>query len=115
VKVGDDVVIRYYEALALKLNKSANPQLGMTEVAMVERAPEGGRPAAAVGREMKGNMKVVLIKKGDKSVTLQGKDRHIRWIKVKDPRVQPYLGKIKAGDIVDINYKEALAVSVERA
>jgi hypothetical protein len=113
VKVGDDVAVRYYDALAVELQKSENPELGLAESTTTERAAAGQRPGGTAGRQVKGNLKVVLINLRDNSVTLQGKPGQVRWVKVRDPQMQAFLRQIKNGDIVSITYQEALALSVE--
>ena len=59
-------------------------------------------------------LEVLVVNRGDNSITFKGPEGRTRWVKVKSPRLQPYLKKLKYGDLVSLTYTEALAVSVER-
>jgi hypothetical protein len=115
VKVGDEVVVRFYEALALEIKKAGKAKVGLTETVKTDRAKPGQRPAGVVATQVKANLEVLVVNRGDDSVTLKGPAGHVRWVKVKDPDLKPYLKTLKVGDIVAITYTEALAVSVEPA
>jgi hypothetical protein len=115
VKVGDNVVIQYYEAIAIDIKKPDKAKVGMVHTSKLDRAVPGERPAGVLSTQTTMNMKVLLVNLGDNSVTFKGPKNRTEWIKVKDPSLQPYLKDLKVGDIVSITYDEALAVSVEPA
>jgi hypothetical protein len=115
VKVGDNVVIKYYEAIAISILKPEKAKVGVVQTEKVDRAVPGERPAGLMCTQTTMNMKVLVVNLGDNSVTLQGPKKRTEWIKVKDPDLQPHLKDLQVGDIVQITYDEALAMSVEES
>jgi hypothetical protein len=57
--------------------------------------------------------KVLAVDTDSNSVALRGPQGATHIIQVQDPDLQAQLGKIKAGDSVDVTYTQAVAVSVE--
>ena len=112
VKVGDQVVAKYYESLAIEVKKPGDATPGVTKEEVVGRAKPGEMPAGVVGSQVTitATVKAIDIKKP--SVTLQGPEGKTKEIKVKDPKK---LKNVKVGDKVVITYTEALALSVEKA
>src|SRR5215831_18487971 len=101
VNVGDPVVATYVEALAFKLVKPGTGAPGVTaQEARVSSKP-GETPAGAVGRQITATVTVTAINKKAHSVT----------VKAQDPK---NLDLIKVGDLVDITYTQALAVSLDK-
>jgi hypothetical protein len=115
VKVGDNVVVKYYEAIAIDIKKPEKAKVGMVQTVKLDKAVPGERPAGLMCTQTTMNMKVLVVNLGDNSVTFKGPKKRVEWVKVKDPNLQPYLKDLKVGDIVTITYDEALAVSVEEA
>jgi Cu/Ag efflux protein CusF len=111
VKVGDQVVVRYAQALTLTLMKSGAVSPSRTESAAGGRSPEGDRPAGAIGQKVEITADVVAVDSKKKTITLRGPEHEVD-LKVRDPA---QLKLIKAGDQVHAVYTEAVAVSVEPA
>jgi hypothetical protein len=57
-------------------------------------------------------MTVTSINKGTSEATLVGPDGVSNVVKVRDPR---RLDAVEVGDVVDLTFTEALAISVEKA
>lgn len=112
VKRGDLVVVGYEESIALKLKKpgEAEPEAAVAEV--TERANPGEKPAAAAADAVTVTAKIVKIDKKTKRVTLKGPEGNTAVVAVKDPA---RLERVKVGDLVEITYTQALAISVEAA
>jgi Cu/Ag efflux protein CusF len=108
VKVGDIVVAKYYESLALKVTKDGAPT-GDAVTAAVS-APKGQMPAGAVVQSDTIKAKVTAIGKHKDWVTLVGPEGNALTIKVKDPK---NLAGVKVGDDVSATYTQALAIAVE--
>jgi hypothetical protein len=115
LKVGDHIVIHYIEAVALDIKKSGTAKVGLVKTQEIHRAASSESPAGIMVERTTANVKVLLVNKGDNSVTFQNTQGHTEWIKVKDPKLKPYVKKLKVGDIVSITYDEAVALSVEPA
>jgi Cu/Ag efflux protein CusF len=110
VKRGDLVVVGYQESIALKLKKHGEPKVSSAEVA--ERAEPGQMPGAGAADSISITAKIIKIDKKTQHVTLQGPKGRTAVVAVKDPA---RLEKIKVGDLVEITYTRALAISVEPA
>lgn len=111
LKVGDKVNVEYTQALAVALTPATGGEEERGEVAALERAPEGEKPAGVLARRVDIKAKVEAIDTEKREVTLKGPDRTVKLAVGEDID----LGKIKVGDQVFASYEEALAVSVEPA
>jgi hypothetical protein len=108
VKVGDVVVAKYYESLAVKVTKPGAPAADAVTSAVA--APAGQKPAGAVVQQDTIKAKVTAIGKKKDWVTLLGPEGNSVTIKVKDSK---NLDGVKVGDDVEATYTQALAVAVE--
>ena len=112
VKVGDRVVAKYYEAVAVSLSKDLTGGVAeKKETVSAERAPLGQKPAGALRNTVDIVANVIAINKKTRKVTLKGPERTIT---VKAPQ-DVDLGKIKVGDQVRVSYVEEFAIAVEPA
>jgi hypothetical protein len=111
IKVGDDVVARYYEALSLTLVKDGKELVERKESADAYKAKAGERPAAAVGRQVEVMADVTAVNPKTQKVTLRGPKQTVE-LKVADPE---QFKLIKVGDQIKAVYQEAVALSVEPA
>jgi len=111
IKVGDRVIVKYVEALSLELKKTKAP-LEVTGDAAVARAPAGGRPAGAVGREVHAIVDVVAVDPKKSTISLKGPRGNVFELKVQN---QDHFKVVKKGDQVEVVYTEALAIAVTPA
>jgi hypothetical protein len=95
VKPGDQLVVRYFEPLALFVRKATEPR-APTEGTVVEVISKGKRPVAVAvdTAEFKGTIEAIDYTK--RRVTLKGPEGKTRTIKV-DPSVKR-LDEVKRGD-----------------
>jgi hypothetical protein len=117
VKVGDKVRIEYYRSAFVEIEKGdAGGDLGTEVSAAKMSAPEGQKPAGAVGVEMVRRAEVMFVDPVQQFITFLSPDRGLRKISLKDtPELQHYLKELKKGDIVQVTYTEALGISLEPA
>jgi hypothetical protein len=111
VKVGDIITAKYTEAIAYQVRKSTSAT-GATSSTAVTSAPLGSKPAAVVAQQTTVAVTVTAIDTKIPTITFQGPEGNTRTIKVKDPKK---LVGVKVGDVVDITYTEAMAVTVTEA
>jgi len=109
VKVGDQVRVRYAEALSLTLKKDGKELRTAKEASEAMRAPAGARPGAAVGEQVTVIADVIAINAKTHEVTLRGPNRTVD-LYVEDPK---QLKLIKVGDQVEAVYTQAVAITVE--
>ena len=111
VKKGDDVVVTYYESLAITLRKpgEAMPGVGVADTGV--RAKPGEKPGAAVGQQTTITATVVGLDKKKGTVTLKGPRGNVKTITAREPkRLEP----VKVGDLIEVVYTEAVAISVDK-
>jgi Cu/Ag efflux protein CusF len=114
VKVGDEVVVHYQQALAIQV-KAAEPGAVLsqpTEELGAQRAAPGEKPAGIVARKVTLNATVEAIDKKKQTVRLKGSGGNTVELQVKDPK---RLENVKVGDIVTAEYSEAMALAVQPA
>ena len=117
VKVGDLVDIQYYRSAIAELVKvDENTTLDTTVSGVKATRPEGDKPGGAIGLQVKRRAEVMFVDPIQKFITFLSPDRGLRKISLENsPELQHYLKELKKGDIVEVTYTEALAISLEPA
>lgn len=118
VKVGDKVVVEYYEGILAELDTSGTASKGVTVTEGAARAPLGQHPAGAMTQVVSKTVQLDFIDAHRNVVTFHDVGAAAdtaRTISVKKPEFQKMLKKLKVGDKVTISYFEALAMSVKPA
>lgn len=110
VRVGDNVTVTYYQSLAYDVTKAGEGTPGVTSAEALARAKPGEKPGGAVGRIITITATITAIDKAAQTVTLKGPDGDMVTVKARDPKK---LDKVAVGDLVNITYTEAVAISVE--
>jgi hypothetical protein len=112
IKLGDFVVVRYTEALALELRKNKTTDMDVTVREGSSEAKPGERPSVSGEREVSAVATVVDVDQQKSTITLQGPDGNLVELDVLNPA---QFKVVKKGDQVDVKYTKALALSVEPA
>lgn len=112
IKVGDPVVGKYYEALALEVKKAGTASPGLTTQQGVASSKAGDTPAGAVGQQVTLTVTIVAIDKAAKTVTIKGAEGTTETVKARDPK---NLDAVKVGDLVEITYTRALAIALDKS
>lgn len=113
IMVGDTVVVKHLQALAVDLIKSPGSD-GIREIVQREGvmiAKPGALPGAIAGRETIIIANVWAVDKKRQIVTLRGARDNLVNFKVKDP---VKLAAVQVGDQIELKYVEAVAVAVTR-
>jgi antitoxin (DNA-binding transcriptional repressor) of toxin-antitoxin stability system len=111
VKVGDEVVITYYESIAYRLLKPGEATVPTTQTDVVETAKKGAKPAGVAGSQTTLTATIEALDLKAQTATLKRPDGKSFTVKAQDPK---NLEAVKVGDEVVITYTEALAISVEK-
>ncbi|MEM7009558.1 MAG: hypothetical protein AAF462_10530 [Thermodesulfobacteriota bacterium] len=111
IELGDQVVIEFFESVALFLGSPADKP-GESETQIMHTAAEGDKPGMIAVDVIEVIATVVEIDKENMKVKLKGPDGNVVTVKV-DPAMGN-LENIKVGDNIHARYTEALAVSVQR-
>jgi hypothetical protein len=117
VKIGDVVDIQYYRSAIAELVKvDENTTLDTTVSGAKATRPEGEKPGGAIGLQVKRRAEVMFVDPFQKFITFLSPDRGLRKISLENsPELQHYLKELKKGDIVEVTYTEALAISLQPA
>jgi len=110
VKVGDEVVAKYYESVAVEVRKPGEPG-GVVATGAVATAKPGEKPAGVVANQVTVTTTLEAIDPKKTYVILKGPEGNSVKVKVRDPK---NLKNVKVGDQVVITYTEALAISVDK-
>ena len=109
IKVGDQVAVRYLEALSLELKKGGKAPVARTESAVAGTAKAGEKPGVGGARKTTVTADVIAVDNAKQIVTLKGPELTVD-LKVHDP---DQFKLVKVGDQVEATYTEALVISVE--
>jgi hypothetical protein len=109
VKAGDDIVVKYSEAISVKLEKDVKGRSASVATTGPITAPAGSKPGMAAERQTVIVAKVVDLDPKRQEVLLQGPNNGYAEVKVKDPAV---FNDVKVGDHVQVTYTEAVVVDV---
>ncbi len=109
VKAGDDIVIKYAEAVSVKLEKGAVARGASMATTGPVTAPPGSKPGLAAERQTVIVAKVIELDPKRQEVLLQGPNDGYAEVKVKDPAV---FNNVKVGDHVQVTYTEAVVIDV---
>ena len=109
VKVGDEVVVSYTEAVAWQVKRAREGAPGVSTEEAVTRAKPGDKPGGRVGQSVTVTATITAIDMANDTVTLTGPGGRSQTIKARDPA---NLRKVQVGDLVDITYTEAVAIAV---
>ena len=111
IKVGDKVKVAYKAAMAAKISKSKEDPKTTVDAAAYT-APTGSMPAAAVGQTIKTTVQIESVDTSFETVSFKRPDGLVRTIAPASPEGKKFIRTLKKGDMVDVEYTEALAISV---
>jgi hypothetical protein len=111
IHVGDEVKITYTAAVAAEITKSKEKPATTFDSAAYA-APAGSKPGAAVGTMVTTTVQIESVDTSFDAVTFKRPDGFSRTIAVSSPEAKKFIRTLKKGDMVDVAYTEALAISV---
>lgn len=112
VKKGDEVTVTYFESLAFEVRRQGEATPGAQVTAASAAARPGERPAGLEAQQVTVTSTIEAIDERAGTVTLKDADGELFTTRVRHPE---RLKLVRVGDLVDLTYTEALAVSVEAA
>jgi hypothetical protein len=111
IKVGDPVVAKYTEAIAFEVKKPGTATPGVSAQQTVTTSKPGETPAGAISEQVSVTVTIVAIDKKAGTVTIKGPDGNTETVKARNPK---NLDAVKVGDLVEITYTRALALSLDK-
>jgi hypothetical protein len=113
VKKGDQVLVRYYQSMAVDVVVPGTESAAPTTTTRRASAEPGTTPAGVVGRQTTKTVKVLSVDPYKKAISFRDADGRWREVSMDRPDLEHYLTEIKDGDTVEVTYTEAVAVAVE--
>jgi hypothetical protein len=111
VDVGDTVVARFYESLAVEVTDA--PPGAAPAVVATARAPVGERPAAGVVVVDTAIVAIESVDVAENVVRFTDPDGRPREVEVRRPEMQEFIAKLNPGDRVLMTYGGGLAIELE--
>lgn len=108
LKVGDTVTFTYEESIEVAISKPGTAPAPQTTPTVTRAA--GDKPGGTIAQTQVATVTVVSIDTATPSITVKTQNGHTISMLVKDPSS---IAGLKAGDVVQITYTQALAVSVQ--
>ncbi len=109
IKVGDDLVFKYVEAVSIELKKGSTGRMETTTSTGPVTAPMGAKPGAGAVTTTTIVANVDQVDRAKSEVLLHGPQGRYVEVKVKDPAV---MKEVNVGDSVQATYTEAVMVEV---
>jgi len=114
IKVGDEVNVEYYQALAAEVTKAeASDSDGA--VVLGARAAEGDRPAGGIGTLYTAIVTIDSVDAAKGTVSFTGPEGKQRKTTVERDEGRAFISQLKPGDRVQLTYGESLAIAVAPA
>lgn len=113
VEVGDILSVSYYSGFLFSIAEPGQAG-GDFEVA-AGRAEEGARPGAIVGATLRETVEILSVARDGTAVSFRDPEGLIQSVEVPRKEGQEFARKLRSGDLVDIQYSEAVAIGVAPA
>ena len=111
IKVGDQLVVQYAQALTLEVKKGGGVRES-TQDAGSAQAKAGEKPAAAKAHQVTIVADVIAVDPKNMTITVKGPKGKVVDLRVNNP---DHFKVVKKGDQIEAVYVEAVAISVEPA
>ena len=106
IKVGDNLVVEYIQAVALDFQKGDGIRM-MSSIDDSARAKAGARPGAAALSKVTVVSNIWAVNQAKGTVLVRGPFGHFAEVKLKDPAL---LAGVKVGDQMKVTYTDAVAI-----
>lgn len=112
LKVGDQVLISYYQGAAAQIVKGGTKVSDPAASTFGYGNSPGMKPAGGIGQSVTETVTVQDINLPTNTVAFTKSDGTTHIIQVKSPEMQKFLRKLKPGDTVQATYTDSIAVEV---
>jgi hypothetical protein len=109
IKAGDEIVLKYTEALTVTLTRAGAPRSATVTTAAPVAAPSGSKPGVAMAQQTKVVARIEQVDARRQVVLLEWPNARYAEVKVKDAGL---FGALKVGESVEITFTEAVVVDV---
>ena len=114
IAVGDTLKVQYQAGLAATQLPAGSPLHPPQGVVAMARAAKGAAPAAAAGIGASVRVRIELIDTARDIVVFAMSSDELIAHRIATPEGREFVKKLKVGDLVQIDYDEVLALSIEK-
>jgi hypothetical protein len=111
VRVGDQVVVSYYEGVAARLVKGEQKLVDPAVSTFSYRTP-GLEPGRGDGESLTETVTVAAINRTTNTVAFTRSDGSMDTIEIRSPNMREFLKTLNPGDVVEVTYTRSVAISV---
>ena len=111
VEVGDILRVSYYRGFVFSMAEPGSA--GADAEIAAGRAEQGDRPGAMIAVATRQTVEILSVASDGKAVSFRDAGGLLQSIDVRREEGQAFARKLKTGDLVDIQYTEAIAIAVE--
>ncbi len=111
VEVGDKLRVSFYSGYVIEMAEPG--EAGAEAELAAGRAAEGERPGAVLGAQIRQTVEILSVASDGTAVSFRDAEGVIQSIDVRREDSQRFARRLRPGDLVDISYSEAVAVSIE--
>jgi hypothetical protein len=112
VSRGDRVDATYYRSLVMDLHKKGEATPSVSAASAAGRAAPGAKPGAVGGKTIQMIATIRALDRKSQTATLESPSGELTTVSVRNPA---QFDVAEVGDLVEINYTEAVAISVEKS
>lgn len=113
VKAGDKVLVIYQEGLVADVKPKGQDAPGAKPSTGTAPSGHGQRAAPATDGAIATTVRIEEVDTSEHTVTFTRADGETRKLAVMRPDAKRFIETLKAGDEVEVTYREAVAVSIE--
>ena len=112
LKVGDQVLVSYYQGTAATIVKGGKKVTDPAVSTFAQGNSPGMRPSGLVGASATVTVKIQDINLPTNTVAFTKSDGTTHIVQVKSPEMQQFIRTLKPGDTVQVTFTDSVAVSV---
>jgi hypothetical protein len=114
IAVGDHLRVRYKETLTASLRPSGEGAAPVQGVLAAGRAAPGEKPAAGAGLAFSVRVKIESIDRDRGIVVFSLASGELRTHRIATPEGREFVKGLKVGDVVQLDYTQVMAISIEK-
>lgn len=111
VRVGDKVVMSYYQGIAAQMSKGGETAKEPAASTFAYRS-QTGNPGGGIGGSVTSTVTIEALDAANHTVAFRRPDGTIGVVTLKSPQMRSFAQTLKRGDKVDVTYTESIAVNL---
>ncbi len=113
IAAGDELRVRYQETLAAMMLPAGESTAPVEGAFVAGRARTGDKPAAGAGLAATARVRIESVDPAHDIVVFSQDSGDLRAVRAMRPEGRAFIGKLRVGDVVQLDYTVSLALSIE--